>query len=441
MRPAGPVRNWSGTVSCQPRGIYYVDSVDAVCAALSDASKHNTSVRAIGSRHSKNDIAMSDGYLLILRGLNRVRRIDLHNNEVVAEAGITLSALAQELAGYGLALPCLSSTARQTLAGAVATGTHSTGVAFGTLSTWIKELEMVTADGTVVIANRQKNPDLFHAGRVSLGALGVHTAFRLAVVRDFDMLVEEGPVSLEAALEKNWWSSADHARIWYLPHVKQAWGWRAYRIPTGSYPKRGSRTTGSWLRERAVGYHFFQAGLRLATRYPALLPSINYMYTRALLGRSIKSAGPNIQKFMFDCLFPQHVSEWAVPIEKTRDAVLNIREFVERGKFRVHLPIDVRFTAGDDIWLSPAQGGPRCWIGTLAYIPWGREPDWRSWFTAFEEQARNMGGRPHWAKYFSVPPGLFRKMYHHWEDFLRVRRRLDPLRRFSNPFVERVLGV
>ena len=139
------------------------------------------------------------------------------------------------------------------------------------------------------------------------------------------------------------------------------------------------------------------------------------------------------------CLFRQRVSEWATPLHCAREAAFGLRDLVERRGFHAHLPIEIRFTAGDDIWLSPAHGGSRCWIGVIAYLPWGREPDWAPWFDAFEEHMSGFQGRPHWAKHFKVSTASFGRMYPRWEDFQRLRRRLDPERRLRNSFTERVL--
>jgi L-gulonolactone oxidase len=435
------VENWSETYSSRPRVLRYVDTVEELRAGLEGARREGAAVRVLGASQSPNDIAMSEEHLLVVRGLKRIREMDRERCEVVAEAGITLAELAEALAKAGMALPNLASITRQTLGGAAATGTHGTGVAWGCLPTWITGFEMLKVDGEAVNAGPVCDAELLRMGRLSLGSLGVQTAFRLKVVPEFDLRVEEGPVDLETAMEPEWFGGADHARVWYLPHVGHAWGWRAWRVPherrveTAREPKLRR-----WWRDRVLGYQGFQAGLWLAGSVPALLPAVNRAYSWRFLTEPKSSVGGSVEQFTFDCLFHQRVTEWAVPIADAEAAVRSVRELGESGSFQAHLPVEIRFTAGDDIPLSPTFGGARCWIGIVSYIPWGREIEWRPWFEAFEAKMLEFGGRPHWAKQFSVGPERLREMYPEWDGFQALRARLDPGRRLRNAYTERVLG-
>jgi L-gulonolactone oxidase len=439
MPSSSKVENWSETFSSQPRVLQTVDTVEELAAGLEAARREAAAVRVLGAAQSPNDIAMSEEYLLAIRGLKQVRSIDRERCEVVAEAGITLAELAEALGRGGLALPNLASITRQTLGGAAATGTHGTGVAWGSLSTWVEGFEMITVAGAAL--STADDPELLRAGRLSLGALGVQTAFRLRVVPEFDLRVEEGPVALETAMQREWYDGADHARVWYLPHVDHAWGWRAWRVP---HERRSETARESklrrWWRDRVLGYQGFQAGLWLAGSVPALLPAVNRAYSGKFLSQPKSSVGESLAQFTFDCLFHQRVTEWAVPIHDAEAAVLGVRAMAEEGGFQAHLPIEIRFTAGDDISLSPTFGGARCWIGIVSYIPWGREIEWRPWFEAFEARMLAFGGRPHWAKQFLVEPKRLRALYPEWDEFQALRARLDPERRLRNAYTERVLG-
>jgi len=229
--------------------------------------------------------------------------------------------------------------------------------------------------------------------------------------------------------------------VWYLPHVGHAWGWRAWRVP----PERRAETAREsrlrrWWRDRLLGYQGFQAGLWLAGSVPSLLPAVNCAYSWKFLSQPKHSVGGSFEQFTFDCLFHQRVTEWAVPIDDAEGAVLAVRELGESGGFQAHLPVEIRFTAGDDMPLSPTFGGARCWIGIVSYIPFGREVEWQPWFAAFEERMLGFGGRPHWAKQFHVGPERLRQMYPQWDEFQAMRARLDPERRLRNAYTDRVLG-
>ena len=435
------VHNWAHTYSATPRVYRSVHTLDELGSALDSAGQQGAAVRILGAAQSPSDIAMSDEHLLSIPGLNKIRSIDRERLEVEAEAGVTLGELSAALDQQGLALPNLGSILRQSLGGAMATGTHGTGLAFGSLPTSISELELMSVDGSLIRATAGENKEIFAGARLSLGSLGVHTAFRLKVVPAFDLRVEEGPVALEKAMTPEWYGSADHARVWYLPHVRHAWGWRGFRIPhAAAASSRPKATLARRLHDRVLGYHGFQAGLWLAASYPSLLPKVNRAYARQFLTAPRRSVGGSVEQFTFDCLFHQRVAEWAVPLSEAPGAILSIREQAEQQGFQAHLPVEVRFTAGDDLWLSPTYGGPRCWIGIVSYIPYGRETTWKPWFAAFEQQMLAAQGRPHWAKYFRAGGEVLRERYPCWDQFLELRARLDPENRLRNAYTDRLFG-
>ncbi len=436
------VENWARTFQATPGIVRYVDTVEQIAAGLAAAKESGAALRMLGAAQSPSDIALSGEHQLVVRGLKRIRSIDRERCEVVAEGGITLGELSKALDAKGLALPNLGSISRQTLGGAAATGTHGTGVAWGSVPTWIEEFELLTVEGSLLSASPRQNSELFAGGRLSLGALGVQTAFRLKVVPAFDLRVEEGPVRLQTAMDAAWYGGADHARVWYLPHVGHAWGWRAWRVPpgTGGEPKGKRGGLWSWVRDRALGYYGFEAGLRFAISFPGLLPGVNRAYSRVFLDQPRQTVGGSLEQFTFDCLFHQRVNEWAVAVPVAEQAALGIRATAERGGFAAHLPVEIRWTAGDDLWLSPTYGQARCWIGVVAYLPYGREPEWRPWFDAVEAQMQALGGRPHWAKQFTAGPAALRAAYPQWDAFARLRARMDPERRLRNPYTVRVLG-
>jgi len=65
--------------------------------------------------------------------------------------------------------------------------------------------------------------------------------------------------------------------------------------------------------------------------------------------------------------FPQYTTEWAIPYDQTRETLVEIRDWLKQEKNPVHWPIEIRFTAPDDIWLSPSYGLRTTWIGIVQY--------------------------------------------------------------------------
>jgi FAD/FMN-containing dehydrogenase len=156
------------------------------------------------------------------------------------------------------------------------------------------------------------------------------------------------------------------------------------------------------------------------------------------------------------------VDEWSIPIDALPQALAAIKALLDDKGHNVHFPIEVRFVAGDDAWLSPAYGRTSAFIGIIMYKPFGQEVDFKAYFRQFEEvrlydalrvyssQATiicmqimvRYDGRPHWAKDFHIKGDSdFRRTYPKWDAFKTLRAQLDPGDTFVNAFVRRTLGL
>ena len=102
----------------------------------------------------------------------------------------------------------------------------------------------------------------------------------------------------------------------------------------------------------------------------------------------------------------------------------------------VHFPVEYRYVAADDIWLSPFYQRDAVSISVHQYV--GMEH--QAYFAAAESIFRNHGGRPHWGKIHSLAARELRELYPRWDDFQRVRRQLDPKGLFSNALLRRWFG-
>nr|VFJ59670.1 MAG: L-gulonolactone oxidase [Candidatus Kentron sp. FM]VFJ60241.1 MAG: L-gulonolactone oxidase [Candidatus Kentron sp. FM]VFK12466.1 MAG: L-gulonolactone oxidase [Candidatus Kentron sp. FM] len=435
--------NWSEQFHCTPKQVHRPRSEAQVMEVMTDISHRGAHVRVFGSGLSPSDIAMSDEDLVLLTNLDGVLDIDADTATVVVQPGITLEKLSHELAAHGLALPVLGSVAGQTVSGAAGTGTHGTGVRFGTFPSQVRALRMVTPGGGVLKISLRENPGLLDAARCHLGSLGIITEMTLQVCKAFDLAVTERPNTLEAVLEGlPERLRTDHYRFWYVPHTDRVWEWMATRTPPAdSHPSPGPwRKLATRFNQTVIDHHVYESLLHLATYRPSLIPVINRLGARARFNKARQSKGPGLSQFTIDCLFKQHVNEWSIPLEHTAEALRGIRELIARKGYYAHLPIEVRFVRGDDTWLSPCQGRDSCYIGVIAYLPHGRPPHHEAYFADFEELMGTLSGRPHWGKFFRLEPERLAERYPRWEDFQRVRRHLDPDYRLRNTFTERVFA-
>ncbi len=436
--------NWSRQYRCMPNRVHYPTQTEAVVQVVQSAAQRGARIRVFGVGHSPSDIAMSDDELIVTTQLNRVLSVHRSTQTVTVQAGITLKELNQVLAREGLALPNLGSISAQTIGGAIATATHGTGLKYGVFSTWIQGMTLVTAVGEVLHLSEHENAHYFKAAQCSLGALGVVTELELKVCDAFDLEVFEQPNDLETVLANlPCRLEADHYRFWYLPHTDRVWEWSAMRKPPGRVqpPLAPVKRMQQWYQERLIGYHTLEFLLYLATFQPNWVPAINQWYTRQQFEVPRQSSSNSVAQFNFDCLFKQHVNEWCIPIQRTAEGILQIRDLIRDRGYQVHLPIEVRFVKGDHIWLSPCQGGDRCYIGVIAYLPYGKPVDYAAYFADYEQIMDNLAGRPHWAKRFDRDQTWLKERYPDWDDFQTVRAKLDPHHCFSNRYTDRVLGA
>ena len=458
---------WSGTHVARPSLYFEPDSVRAVTAVLRFARARNLFVRVIGSAHSPNACAMADGargVMISLRRLAAVHSVDSATGRIVVEAGMRVSALNSALDAKGLAIPNLGSISDQTVAGCFTTGTHGTGVAHGVLSTTTVRLWLVTAAGDELVTSATERPDLFRAALCSLGLLGVIVRVELQAVPAFHLDVFASPDRLDAVLRDlpARIVSAPYYRFWWFPHTDYVWEWRATPRPPpltapAPPPQKGGGVLATfvaggwrsvcsvatsarvWILTRFFGYHCFQAALLLATRAPWLVPHINRLWRSVLFHHTVTSSTRSFDSFNFDCLFKQHVSEFAIPLCALPKALAELQALLAAGgPHHAHFPIEVRTSAGDDILLSPAYGRATAWIGIIAYKPFGIETNGHlRYFRDFERIMVAAGGRSHWAKDYEIP--FAASLYPRWLDFAALRVALDPTGLFLNPWAQRVI--
>ena len=135
--------NWSGSQCATPARFVTPRSRHELAEIVASAPGP---IRVAGAGHSFSAGVVTDGTLLSLDALNRV--LDVRDGLVRVEAGIRLKALSRELHVRGLAMPNLGDIDAQSLAGALATGTHGTGTRFPNLSGQVQSVELILADGS-----------------------------------------------------------------------------------------------------------------------------------------------------------------------------------------------------------------------------------------------------------------------------------------------------
>jgi L-gulono-1,4-lactone dehydrogenase len=426
-------RNWAGDELCRPSAIERPASLDELSAAIDGATRRGLRVRAAGAGHSFSDIACSDGLLLSLERLTGIVDIDRASGLVRVQAGITIRELSRRLIAHGLALENLGDIDVQSVAGAISTATHGTGARLGNISSQVQELKLVLADGSTLECSAQQDPEAFRAARVGLGACGVTAEVTLRCVPAFTLHGVDAPAPLQETLERfdELALGNDHFEFFVFPHTDTALTRTNNR--TDEPPRPRSRAA-AYANDVLLTNHAFGVICRGGRRFPARIPQLNRLVTR-LAGRSERVersaaifASPRLVRFT--------EMEYALPRERTVEAVRAVMELIGRRGFAVSFPIEVRTVASDDAFLSTAAGRDSGFVAVHMY----RGMAWEPYFRAVEAVMDGLEGRPHWGKRHFQTAATLRPRYPEWDRFQAVRARLDPDGRFANAWTDRVLG-
>jgi L-gulono-1,4-lactone dehydrogenase len=433
VRTAPAWSNWAGNQrSDAPRS--RPDSVDEVVHLVRAAADEGRRLKPVGSGHSFTAAAVADDRRLDLSALRTPVAVDRDARQVTVPAAMTLADLNEVLAANGLALPNLGDIDAQTIAGATATGTHGTGAAYGCLSTFVAGLTLVTGTGTVRHCSARENADLFAAARVGLGALGVIVEVTLQCVDAFVLHAHDRPARLDDVLAA--WPSLvadnDHCDLYWFPYTDRVQVKTNNRVADDDNPLPRWR---GWLDDEFLANTVFAGACRIGRAVPGAVGPISALSARALSER--RYTGRSDKVFCTPRRVRFTEMEYGMPRAALPSVLTALPTLVERLPFKVQFPVEVRFTAADDIWLSHGYGRDSVYVAVHQFAGAPYEP----YFKEFEALARDHEGRPHWGKLHYRDAGSLGPAYPRWDEFLAVRGRLDPRRVFANGYTEQVLGA
>ena len=425
-------RNWAGNQVAHPQSIESPRNVGELAEIVAQASARGQKIKAVGSGHSFTSAAATDGRMLRLENLRGISHVDREKNQVTVGAGTRLSELNTLLHAEGLALANMGDIAYQTVAGAISTSTHGTGKALTGLAGQVVAMTMVNGNGEIVECSATSHSDVFEAGRVSVGALGVVSQYTLQVVPSFRLRALEQPMRLDDVLENAHDLSAtnDHFEFFWIPHTKWALTKRNNRTDDELQPLPRVR---GWVEKTFMENYAFGAVCRVGRARPSLIPRLATALpssgSREYVDQSFKIfASPRIVRF--------YEMEHALPVEAVVPALNEIRAMVDRKGYLLNFPVEVRFTKGDDVALSTAYGRDSAYIAVHVYKGMECEP----FFRDVEDILRGYDARPHWGKMHYRDAAELSTLYPKWNDFIALRDRLDPGRTFANAYTDTVFG-
>ena len=428
---SGVVRNWAGNQACVPAEVLSPSSTGEVASIVSRAAADGRRVKVIGAGHSFTATAMTDGMLVRLGAMDKILEVDNSTMRVRVEAGITLHKLNRQLHDLGLALPNLGDIDVQTVAGAISTATHGTGVELGNLATMV--VGMVLVDGLGHVVRIEGDDPLLSIAPVSLGALGIVCEVTLQCVPSFRLHAHETIERLDDLLLdiEGFAASADHAEFFWMPGARRCQVKRNDR--TEAPLDRPSRL--SVVRDKYVGENLaFGAVCRVGRRWPHLAPRIAKVVSSSVSERELVDesfrvfSSPRMVRFV--------EMEYGIPLECLAEAVQRVRGVTEHLSFPSLFPIEVRVSAADDLALSTGFGRRNGWIAVHQF----RGAPYESYFQQVATIMDSYGGRPHWGKMHWLSAEVLETRYPRWSEFVAARASLDPEGTFRNEYLDRVLG-
>ena len=363
-----PWSNWSGGQTCQPAGRYDIGSEDQLSSLL---KKTSGAIRPVGSSHSFSPLVPTDGHLIVIDRLSGILGYNSETKQATIGAGSRLGDLGDPLAAIGQGMINLPDIDRQTVAGAIATGTHGTGVTLQALSACVASLRLVTPSGEVMEID-STNQELLHAARVNVGALGIVTQVTMQNRESYKLKKREWAAPTEDILENFDELAASHRHFEIFPLVYSDY---------------------------------------------SLVLSIDE--TDEPIGQIEVEAVPNDDASIAECL---------------REILKTIYD----EKIDVQFVLEYRYVGADQDWLSMSYGDHS--HATISIHRMASE-DYRPYFNRIEPIFWKYGGRPHWGKVHSLTHKELSRLYPRFNDFMDLRRDLDPHGRMLNPHLRALFNA
>jgi len=426
VNPQGKVlwRNWSGIQHCYPQARLAPSSEAELPLALAAAV---APIRPVGAGHSFTGLAPTTGTLVSIDALSGIAGWD--GDQAIVRAGTRLGALGPALAAKGRAMANLPDINKQSVAGAIGTATHGTGAKLTAIHAGVTELALVTADGALVECSATRRPEVLEAAKVSLGALGVIIEAKLRTIpnRRVCRRVWIEPFEEALATAEARWAQHRNYEFYAVPFTGLAAAITHDETDDPVQPQGESQDSA------------FLEVLRSLRNLLGFSPSLRKAAARALLAGSEPETAVDEGWKLLSTDRPERFNEmeYHLPTATQLTALKEVVETIERERPDVFFPIEARRIAPDDAWLSPFQGGPRGSIAVHAHY----KDDFSFLYEVVEPIFIRHGGRPHWGKLHSLHGQQLAALYPRWNDFLEVRRELDPKGRMLNAYLKGLFGL
>jgi alditol oxidase len=417
--PQDKLQNWAGNLTYSTDRVFYPKTVDEVQRLVKTCDK----MRALGTRHCFNTIADSRYNLVSSSGLNKIISLDPEKRTVTVEGGIKYGELSPWLDKKGFALHNLASLPHISVAGSITTATHGSGVKNGNLSTAVRALEIVTADGSLVSLSKEKDGENFNGAVVGLGRLGFVTSVTLAIQPTYQIrqwVFVKMPLSTLQGNFQKILSSAYSLSLftdWQSEYFNEVWLKEVVDPSHPSQPMQAFEGAPAATRDLHPIIDLSAENCTPQMGVPGpwyeRLPHFKMGFT--------PSSGKELQ------------SEYFIPREHAVEAILAIQAMGKQ--IGPHLFIsEIRTIAADDLWMSPCRHQDSLAI----HFTWKQQwEEVNQLLPQIEKALAPFKARPHWGKVFTMPAETLDSRYEKLDDFKKLAAYYDPKGKFVNQFLEK----
>ncbi|MGO1157247.1 D-arabinono-1,4-lactone oxidase [Acinetobacter lwoffii] len=411
-------RNWSGSQFSAARIVQ-----PSQISELQSLVKTHAHIRAVGAGHSFSPLAKTDEVLLNLDLLKGIVAFDQEKTQCTVRAGTRLYDLGKDLVPINQALINQGDIDQQSLAGAISTGTHGTGIDLPCISAFVEGFELLTADGELLQCHREQNAEIFQAGRVALGSLGILTQITLQNRPRYKLKEQIQLCSLKDIFTHigQWKHQHRHIEFWAFLHADQVILKTLDDTEDDIQPRQES-----WPSEDTL--------LTVCSELTRLFPKTN-PYLQKLLSVFVKST---CYVDWSSRIFPTprntrfNEMEYQIPVEQGLQCLQEVLATLRKHKVPMFFPIEFRYVKGDEIWLSPFYQRDSVSISIHQFY----KQDYHAIFDLVEPILQKYQGRPHWGKLHSMSAASLRELYPKWDNFMVLRQQLDPQQKWLNPYLK-----
>lgn len=420
--------------SFSPRAAVQPTTEEEIVQIIQEAAEQGLKVKAIGAIHSLAPIPSTEGVCIVLDKYKNV--VNIEDSLVTVQAGMKIWELNEILAKHNLALPILGAIDKQTVSGAISTGTHGGSLYHKSLSSYVQALRIIRADGSVLQIDRSQ--EIFKGIVISMGLFGIISTVTFKCVPAFSLQASNCNMPMDDLLQKfdDIHQNNKYADIRYSPITDNA---QVLLINPAVEAIANNQGSDSATTTTKIERKFLTLALKLTLR---LFNSSRWNWLHRWSAKQYEKtvyALPSGQSdFVFTHLegsdydpIPLPNMEIAIPYSQASAAIAVIRNHFQKTQKYPNIHVHFRCSAEEDLWLSPSYKQTICWFDFWEY-PYSGE-----FFKEMVELLKPFNFRSHWGKQIMVDQEYLKQQYEKWNDFVRLRQEWDPDGMFSNPLLEK----